>query len=153
MSRSWRKPKGLPGVGFLQCGSLLLAHTRSIWKCWIFPLIGVDRKTQLERFLLITNAPSCKSPRRPFEVSVDVGLNADEIAELLRILNEQAARCGLVRFERIALFACNGENLPGLGTVLPPHSFNHGVPNALAGAMTGQDFTFTICKAPSGHGD
>jgi hypothetical protein len=66
-----------------------------------------------------------------------VGLKADQIAEFLRILDKQAARCGLGRFERIALFACDGENLPGLETMPVPHSFNHGVPNALAGAMTG----------------
>jgi hypothetical protein len=69
-----------------------LAHNR-ICKCWIFLLPGVDRKTQLERFL--TNTPSCKSPRRPFQVSVDVGLNADEIAEFLRILNESGLSVGL----------------------------------------------------------
>jgi hypothetical protein len=56
---------------------------------------GEFTQAELERLVLFTNAWSRKSATRPFQVGVDVGLNTDQVAEFLRILNKQAARCGL----------------------------------------------------------
>ena len=43
VSVGWGRPLSRPYPIFVQCMRQLLAHNRSVWKCWIFQLIEVDR--------------------------------------------------------------------------------------------------------------